>query len=64
MSLSVIDLLKHILDEAKFIYKEKSTLSESQFMFDEKAKRAFVRSLEIIGEASKSIPIEFKEKHK
>ncbi len=32
-------------------------------MFDEKAKRAFVRSLEIIGEASKNIPLEFKEKH-
>ena len=26
MFLSVVDLLKHILDEAKFIYKEKSSL--------------------------------------
>lgn len=33
-------------------------------MFDEKTKRDFVRSLEIIGEASKNIPIEFKEKYK
>ncbi|MBS1257784.1 MAG: hypothetical protein MAG551_00831 [Candidatus Scalindua arabica] len=64
MSPSIVDLLKHILDEARFIYNEKSTLSEEQFMVDEKTKRAFVRSLEIIGEASKNIPIEFKERYK
>ncbi len=33
-------------------------------MSDEKTKRAFVRSFEIIGEASKNIPSEVKEKHK
>jgi uncharacterized protein with HEPN domain len=32
-------------------------------MRDERLKRAFSRSLEIIGEASKLIPEEFKKKH-
>jgi uncharacterized protein with HEPN domain len=36
-------------------------LCEEDFKKDEKAKRAFVRSLEIIGGASKNFPKEFRE---
>lgn len=63
MPISTLDLLLHILDEIKFLCKEKNSLSEETFLSDERAKRAFVRSFEIIGEASKSIPDTFKEKH-
>jgi uncharacterized protein with HEPN domain len=38
-------------------------LTWDQFMRDETLKRAFVRSLEIIGEASKKIPDDFKQKY-
>lgn len=38
-------------------------LSYEEFLEDEKTKDAVVRNLEIIGEAVKNIPDEFKEKH-
>ncbi|MBU2544787.1 DUF86 domain-containing protein, partial [Patescibacteria group bacterium] len=38
-------------------------LSEDQFMHDEVLQRAFTRSLEIIGEAVKNIPDEYKLSH-
>ena len=60
---SPLELLKHILDEVEFLCLESSMLDENSFETDEKSKRAFVRSLEIIGEASKNIPSEFKEKY-
>jgi uncharacterized protein with HEPN domain len=39
---------------------EASNLNEKSFLDDEKAKRAFARSFEIIGEAAKQFPEEFK----
>ncbi len=38
-------------------------LSKDQFLRDETLKRAFVRSIEIIGEASKNIPDEIRQKY-
>ncbi len=58
MALSIEEYLRHILDEAKFLEKEISTLTEEQFFSNESAKRAFVRSIEIIGEAVKHIPVQ------
>jgi uncharacterized protein with HEPN domain len=63
MSKRPLDLLHHIRDEVKFLILESKDLSEDDFQKDEKAKRAFVRSLEIIGEASKNFPKEYKESH-
>ena len=48
--------LIHILQEIEYIGVESSGLSFEQFASDETLKRAFVRSLEIIGEAVKNIP--------
>jgi len=48
--------LIHILQEIEYIGAESSHLSFEQFASDETCKRAFVRSLEIIGEAAKNIP--------
>ncbi len=58
MVLSIKEYLQHILDEADFLESRISVLDEATFLNDETAKRAFVRSLEIIGEAVKQIPPE------
>ena len=63
MSQSLPDLLRHILDEINYLVNDSKALSEDFFMRDERMKRAFSRSLEIIGEASKLIPAEFKKKY-
>ncbi len=59
MSYHADDLLKHILNETNYLL-ENSDISEEQFMCDETLQRAFVRSLEIIGEASSKMPVEIK----
>ncbi len=56
MSRSPRDFLRHILDEADYVLVATDGVGPSQFAQDETLKRAVVRSLEIIGEASKRIP--------
>jgi uncharacterized protein with HEPN domain len=63
MPFSPDDLIRHILDEVRFLTAEASGMSEETFMRDEKAQRAFARSFEIIGEAAKNIPDTFKAEH-
>lgn len=56
-----IEYLKHIHDECLFILSvTASNLSKDEFLMDEVKKRAVVRSLEIVGEVTKKIPIDFK----
>ncbi|MBK9634122.1 MAG: DUF86 domain-containing protein [Bacteroidetes bacterium] len=63
MSKQPLEYLKHILDECNFILSVTNTnLSKNEFLDNEILKRAIVRSLEIIGEATKKIPIDFKLK--
>jgi uncharacterized protein with HEPN domain len=62
MPYSADDLIRHILDEAAFLVAEASCMTEEQFMVDEKTQRAFARSFEIIGEAAKKVPDDFKKK--
>ncbi len=53
MSKEPIEYLKHILDECKFILSvTDSDFTMDKLMQDEILKRALVRSLEIIGEAT------------
>ena len=63
MSISVVEYLKHIVDEARFLESRSSGLSIQQFMVDEVLKRAFVRALEIIGEASKKVPEDVRSRY-
>ncbi|MEI7851127.1 MAG: DUF86 domain-containing protein [Kiritimatiellales bacterium] len=63
MPFSPDDLIRHILDEVHFLIREASGVTEEDFMRDEKTQRAFARSFEIIGEAAKNIPDEFKALH-
>ncbi len=60
MSKEPIEYLRHIYDECLFVLTASKGLSEESFMKDEILKRAFVRSLEIIGEATKKIPADIK----
>jgi uncharacterized protein with HEPN domain len=55
--------LNNILDETGYLIDRSQGLTLEQFMRDETLKHAFVRSLEIIGEASKKIPDDFKQKY-
>lgn len=63
MSPSPREYLCHILDEACYIENHSQQLTQDEFQQNETLKRAFVRSLEIIGEASKKIPWEFRSLH-
>jgi len=57
------EYLQHILDEADYLIEQSQDLDVGEFLGNETLRRAFVRSLEIIGEAAKSIPPAFTEKH-
>lgn len=57
------EYLLHILDECDFIINtSQNFISKYELISDEIVKRAIVRSLEIIGEATKKIPADFKVK--
>ena len=58
-----IEYLRHILDEIEYIETAGSNLDKEEFLHDETLKRSFVRSIEIIGEATKKIPENFRKKH-
>jgi len=62
MSKEPKEYLRHIFDECKFIVLSTSVLNKEDFLNDEVLKRAVTRSLEIIGEATKKIPANFKVK--
>ena len=57
MPVSPLDYLRHIRDEAHYLAEESARTTKSQFNENETTKRAFVRSIEVIGEAAKRIPI-------
>jgi uncharacterized protein with HEPN domain len=58
---SPLSYIQHILDEISFIQKSiaENDLSKAGFLHNDAYKRAFTRSLEIIGEAVKNLPSEF-----
>jgi len=55
--------LVHILNECEFLQEKSKNLNFENFDSDEVLKKAFVRSLEIIGEAVKNIPSDFRKKY-
>lgn len=60
MSRSLSEYIRHMLDEIDYILSRISNTDYESFLMDETLKRAFVRSLEIIGEASKKLPKDVK----
>jgi uncharacterized protein with HEPN domain len=63
MSFEPRDYLRHILAEVEYLLDQSRTLTYEQFAADQTLRRAFVRSLEIIGEAVKHLPDEFRASH-
>lgn len=63
MSFEPRDFLRHILVEADYLLDCSATLTADRFREDATLQRAFVRSLEIIGEAAKKVPQEFRDCH-
>lgn len=63
MPLSNLDFLQHILDEATFCVKTTEDVRYDKFIEDGILSRAIIRSLEIIGEASKKITPDYKAKY-
>ncbi len=59
-----MDKINHINDEIGYLTIKSKTLTYDEFIRDETLKRAFVRSLEIIGEAVKTIPKQVLEQYK
>lgn len=63
MSNSNLELVRHMLMETTFILKHVEGKTKEQVIDDEVMCRAMVRSIEIIGEASKKIDAEFRSNH-
>ncbi len=64
MSRSILPFLQHILSETQYLMARSQGLTKAEFLGDETLKRAFVRSLEIIGEAAKQLPEEVRQKYR
>lgn len=62
MSPSIPEILRHILDEADYLVRSSESLQKEDFLKDETLRRAFVRSLEVIGEAAKNIPLDVRDR--
>jgi uncharacterized protein with HEPN domain len=63
MPLSPLEYLRHILDEAEYLLSHTRDTSKARFLEDATLKRAFVKSIEIIGEASKKVPADLKSRY-
>jgi uncharacterized protein with HEPN domain len=63
MSFEPLEYLRHILTEADYLVAQSASIGKHAFMNDDTLRRAFVRSLEVIGEAAKKLPDEFRARH-
>ncbi len=60
---SVREYFQHILDEIAYVRQSIQGLDKATFLQDGTRKRAYVRSIEIIGEAVKQIPEPLRQKY-
>jgi uncharacterized protein with HEPN domain len=63
MSFEPLDYLRHVLVEADYLLEHSADLTADDFLQNDTLQRAFVRSLQIIGEAAKQIPEDFRARH-
>lgn len=57
------DYLADILNECEYLLERTKKLNYNEFLQNEDVKKAFTRSLEIIGEAAKKIPPEVRNRY-
>ena len=55
--------LRHILDEIDFLEESSEGIEFRDLLENKEKQRAWLRSLEVIGEATKNLSSEFREKH-
>ena len=63
MSFEPRDYLRHIQVEIDYLTTVSEGVALERFLDDATLQRAFVRSLEIIGEAAKRVPESFRSEH-
>lgn len=63
MSRSDVEYLRHILDEAAYLTSESEGLDRAAFLADPTLRRAFARSIEIMGEATKNLSDELRNRY-
>jgi len=63
MSRSETEYLRHIRDEARYLTEASREVTWEEFSEDDTLKRAFVRSIEVIGEATKNLSTELRDRH-
>jgi uncharacterized protein with HEPN domain len=63
MSFEPREYVRHILAETDYIVATSVGLTREQFESDQTLQRAFVRSIEIIGEAAKRVPQDFRSEN-
>lgn len=63
MSFEPREYLRHILAEADYLIEHRAGLTLELLESDETLRRAFARSLEVIGEATKKLPEDFRAQH-
>lgn len=55
--------VKHIIDSIKNIESFMKKVSKESFFKNKEKQSAVIRQIEVIGEAVKNLPLEFKDKH-
>jgi uncharacterized protein with HEPN domain len=63
MSFEPRDYLRHIQIEINFLNQASAGVTLERFLDDATLQRAFVRSIEVIGEAAKQVPETFRSQH-
>lgn len=61
MSRSQSDALRHMLVEVEFLGLQIAIIDRNRFLGDETLRRAFARSLEVLGEAAKQLTAETRD---
>ncbi len=63
MSFEPLEYLRHIQAETDYLIRRSEGLRREDFEADETLRRAFARSLEVIGEPAKKVPAGFRERY-
>ena len=63
MSRSETEYLRHIREEAEYLTQIDCDVEKERFVSDETLKRAVVRSIEIIGEATKLLSDDLRKRY-